>query len=173
STVQAAVQSWGGEIRVASAVGQGSTFTVRLPAWSGTREAGEGSTGPGSRSHPLTTTPLLIVEDDEGIARLMALTLEEQGYATVRVANGLEALERLQERSGAFGLVVLDLLLPELGGEQVYRVLRGLVPELPVLLVSGREDLVRALAPGGPWVAKPFTPDEFLEGVSRALRGGS
>ncbi len=173
STVQGAVQEWGGEIGVASEPGQGSTFTVRLPAWAGGRAASKGLGVCSAPTHPLTEAPLLVVEDEDGVARLMTLTLEAWGYQAVRAANGLEALERLQDRRGAFGLVILDLVLPELGGEQVYRVLRGLAPEVPVLLVSGREDLARALAPDGPRLTKPFTAEEFLDGVGRALRGAA
>jgi PAS domain S-box-containing protein len=169
STARAAVRGWGGDLRVDSAPGRGSTFTVRLPAWSGDR----GGESAKDRAHPLTAAPLLVVEDEEGVARLMTLTLEAQGYATVQASTGIEALERLRERRGAFGLVILDLVLPELRGEQVYRVLRGLAPEVPVLVVSGREDLARALAPGGPTLIKPFSAEEFLDAVSRALLSGA
>jgi DNA-binding response OmpR family regulator len=115
---------------------------------------------------------VLVVEDEDGIARLMTLALETHGYQAIRARNGLEALEHLRARPGAIGLVVLDLLLPELGGEQVHRLLSGLAPEVPVLLVSGREDLARKVAPRGPYLVKPFTAAEFLEGVARALRAG-
>ncbi len=170
STARAAVAEWGGELYPVEGKGPGRTFALWLP------EAGEDVppetlTPPGSGSvHPLTDRLVLVVEDEESVARLMLACLEAVGYRAERVRTGLEALERLEELGPEVGLVVLDWILPEVGGEEVYRILKGLVPHVPVVLVSGRDDLVRLHAlPEHPVVAKPFGDADLLEAVRRAL----
>jgi CheY-like chemotaxis protein len=162
------VQECRGTISVASAPGQGSIFTVRLPAEARRRRPSEAG-APAAARHPLTSSHILVVEDEDNVARLMLLTLDACGYSTLHAATGLEALEAIRDHKGRVGLVVLDLMLPELGGEEVFRLLKGLVPEVPVLLITGREDVARSLAPEVPLLPKPFTAVEFLEAVARAL----
>ncbi len=169
-TALASVRRWGGQILVGSVPGGGSTFTVRLPAVPARTLAPEVPEDLAPPVHPLTAAAVLLVEDEEDVSRLLAGVLEGEGYRTVRARTGLEALERLQEHPEGFGLVVLDLILPELGGERVYRVLRGLAPEVPVLLISGREDLARELAPESRCLGKPFDAEQFLAGVTDVLR---
>jgi CheY-like chemotaxis protein len=171
STAYAAVEGWGGKLAVSSTEGRGSTFTIRLPAADGEAAARPTPGEDTEVAHPLSRAPVLVVEDEEDVARLMTHALESRGYGVSRVGTGLQALERLREGPEDLGLVVLDLILPEWGGEGVYRMLRGLAPEVPVLLVSGREDLAEALAPQGPRLTKPFTAAEFLGAVAAALSG--
>ncbi|MFU8855897.1 MAG: PAS domain S-box protein [Deferrisomatales bacterium] len=171
STAQASVQRWGGKLLVDSAPGEGSTFTVRLPA-APARRRRSARARPGTRpGHPLTPRAVLLVEDEEDVQRLLVAVLEDHGYRVAWARTGLEAMERLQKDPQRFGLVVLDLILPELGGDQVYRVLRGLAPEVPVLVISGREDLAGTLTPDCPFVRKPFDGEQLLAGVATALRG--
>ncbi len=171
STARAAVAEWGGELRAVEGRGPGRTFALWLPG------AGEDAVpaGPSPRerpAHPLTGRPVLVVEDEESVARLLLGCLEAAGYRAQRVRTGLEALERLEELGSEVGLVVLDWILPEVGGEEVYRILKGLVPHVPVVLVSGRDDLVRLHAlPEHPVVAKPFGDADLLDAVRRALEG--
>ena len=170
STARAAVAEWGGELRAVEGRGPGRTFALWLPgAGEDAVPAGPPREGP---AHPLTGRPVLVVEDEESVARLLLGCLEAAGYRAQRVRTGLEALERLEELGSEVGLVVLDWILPEVGGEEVYRILKGLVPHVPVVLVSGRDDLVRLHAlPEHPVVAKPFGDADLLDAVRRALGG--
>jgi len=167
----AGVTGWGGSLELESSGSEGSVFRLWLPAADpGTRPTGR-KAGGGAASHPLTDRAVLVVEDEDRVADLMTLGLEAAGYRVERARTGLQALDRLQQDEPV-GLLVLDLVLPELDGGQVYRLVQGVAPELPVVLVTGREDLAANLArPEHPVLAKPFGQREFLEAVARALGG--
>ncbi|MFA7249216.1 MAG: response regulator transcription factor [Dehalococcoidia bacterium] len=116
-------------------------------------------------------TSLLVVEDDEAIAVVLAYRLHEAGYDTVVARDGVEALERLQ--GGAFDLVILDLMLPRLSGVDVLRMTRTR-SNVPVIVLSARDgdaDQVAALDLGADdYVTKPFSVRQLLARVSALLR---
>ncbi|WP_025322378.1 hybrid sensor histidine kinase/response regulator [Deferrisoma camini] len=167
----AGVTGWGGSLELETSGPEGSVFRLWLPAADpGTPPAGRRAGG-SAAAHPLTDRVVVVVEDEEGVADLMVLGLEAAGYRVERARTGLQALDRLQQDEPV-GLLVLDLVLPELDGTQVYRLIQGVAPELPVVLVTGREDLAANLArPEHPVLAKPFAQREFLAAVARALGG--
>ena len=170
STARAAVAEWGGELHPVEQEGVGHTFAVWLPEARDDTRPGAGPAARRGPAHPLTDRLVLVVEDEESVARLLLGCLGAAGYRAERVRTGLEALERVEALGPQVGLVVLDWILPEVGGEEVYRILKGLVPHVPVVLVSGRDDLVRLHAlPEHPVVAKPFGDADLLEAVRRAL----
>ncbi len=167
----AGVTGWGGSLELVASGPGGSVFRLWLPAADSGERRGRTRRRDGTVSHPLTDRVVVVVEDEEGVADLMALGLEAAGYRVERARTGIQALDRLQQDEPV-GLLVLDLVLPELDGTQVYRLVRGVAPELPVVLVTGREDLAANLArPGHPVLAKPFGQREFLAAVARALGG--
>ncbi len=165
SSVYAAVQEAGGEISLASSVGEGTVFTVTLPA-AGPRSEAAVREG---RNHPLTPGEVLVVEDEDPIAAMLCGVLADHGYRVVRVATGIEALEQIRDRGDDIGLVCLDLLLPGVGGIDLYRLLQGVAPDLPVLFVTGREDLVGQMDPDLPHLPKPFTAEELIRAVETVL----
>jgi DNA-binding response OmpR family regulator len=115
--------------------------------------------------------PLLLVEDDDGIARPLAAALVNDGHAVVRAATGREALERAAEGVRA---VVLDLGLPDLDGVEVCRRLREVAPGVPVLMLTARTsetDVVVGLDAGADdYVTKPFRLAELLARLRALLR---
>jgi DNA-binding response OmpR family regulator len=115
--------------------------------------------------------PLLLVEDDDGIARPLAAALAGDGHEVVRVATGREALARAAEGVRA---VVLDLGLPDIDGVEVCRRLRGLAPDVPVLILTARTsetDVVVGLDAGADdYVTKPFRLAELLARLRALLR---
>ncbi len=141
--VRSLVELHGGDIRVRSAEGEGTTFTVRLPR---ALEAGEA--GPAPR-HALHGRRVLVVDDEPEIAALIAERLAPFEVEAVVAESGRAALERL--RAEHFDAVTLDILMPGMSGFEVLRTLRA-DPELrgiPVVVVSvfsGREALA------GEWV---------------------
>jgi CheY-like chemotaxis protein len=80
---------------------------------------------------------ILVVDDDPGLRHLARSGLQQRGYDVVLAEDGYRALELLREDARAVDLVVLDLAMPGLPGERVLETLRGLRPDLPVIISSG------------------------------------
>jgi len=115
--------------------------------------------------------PVLLVEDDDGIATPLAAALRGAGYPVVRTATGEAALARAAEGVAA---VVLDLGLPDIDGVEVCRRLRQVAPGVPVLMLTARSteaDVVVGLDAGADdYVAKPFRLAELLARLRALLR---
>jgi two-component system response regulator MprA len=120
------------------------------------------------------TSRVLIVDDDAGVRRMLARTLEAEGYGVTAVADGGSALVEI-ERS-APDLIVLDVAMPGMDGLGVTRRLRGKGDALPVLLLTARDgvaDRVAGLDAGADdYLVKPFATAELLARVRALLRRG-
>ncbi|NNE43252.1 MAG: response regulator, partial [Gemmatimonadetes bacterium] len=107
---------------------------------------------------------VLVVEDEPGLRRALVDLLERDGHQVVAVADGETALER--GTRDAYDLVLLDLMLPRLGGMDVCRELRQTRPTLPILMLTARgaeTDKVNGLQAGADdYVTKPFGAQELL-----------
>jgi len=119
---------------------------------------------------------LLLVEDDDTIRETIADALQLEGYAVTAVANGRDALNLLQKAlaEAPYGLVVLDLMLPGLGGLEVCRALRAARNTTPILVVSARDsetDRVLGLEVGADdYLVKPFGMRELVARCRALLR---
>ena len=117
-----------------------------------------------------------IVEDDPGIRNALVRALAQRGHAVTSTATGMEGLQ--QAVDGRPDIVVLDLGLPDVDGEQVLTMLRA-VSDVPVVVVTARDDdeaVVRALNSGADdYVVKPFDADQLEARIRAVLRrsGGS
>ena len=115
---------------------------------------------------------VLVVEDDDSIARFLHQALSEAGYHTQVVSHGDAALGALRNRT--FDALVLDLMLPRRSGLDVCRDLRSEGMDLPVLFISARDsvaDKVAGLDSGADdYVAKPFEMEELLARLRALLR---
>lgn len=116
-------------------------------------------------------TKILVVEDEEKIARFIELELKHEGYEVEKAGNGREGLERAQ--SGEFSLMVLDIMLPELNGFEVLRRLRK-TSQMPVIMLTARDsvmDKVSGLDGGADdYMTKPFAIEELLARIRLALK---
>jgi DNA-binding response OmpR family regulator len=114
---------------------------------------------------------ILVVEDEEATREILRFNLASEGYEVSQAADGVEALEKARELRP--DLIVLDLMLPELGGLEVCRILRQ-ETSTPVLIVSARDselDKVVALRVGADdYMTKPFSLAEFMARVIALLR---
>jgi CheY-like chemotaxis protein len=122
-----------------------------------------------------TKAPLIvvIVDDEEGIRLLERRVLEAEGYTVVEASNGLEAVALLA--TGAHtDLLLADLDMPELGGDEMVSRIRTTRPDLKVLYVTGHIDRLmdaRPLWEGEAFLDKPFTAAGLTEAVSLLLHG--
>lgn len=119
---------------------------------------------------------ILIIEDEEKIARFVELELTHEGYAVDKVTNGRSGLEAAE--GGEYDLIILDIMLPELSGIEVLRRLRKSQNEsaanVPVILLTARDaitDKVTGLDMGAnDYMTKPFSIEELLARIRAALR---
>jgi len=115
---------------------------------------------------------ILVVEDDESIARFVELELVHQGFGVVRAADGVAALELVESASP--DLIVLDLMLPGVEGLDVARTLRANGFDKPILMLTARaetRDLVDGFDAGADdYLRKPFEMPELLSRVSALLK---
>ena len=118
--------------------------------------------------------PILVVDDDAKIVRLVRTYLERDGFSVVTAADGPAALEAIERHRPA--LVVLDLMLPELDGRAVIRAVRGdeEAAATPILIISARGstlDRITGLEDGADdYLPKPFSPAELVLRVKSILR---
>lgn len=114
---------------------------------------------------------ILIVEDEEKIARFIELELMHEGYKVIKANNGRDGLE-IAER-GEADLVILDVMLPEINGLEVLRRLRR-TSDVPVIMLTARDavmDKVSGLDAGADdYVTKPFAIEELLARIRKALK---
>ena len=114
---------------------------------------------------------ILIVEDEEKIARFIELELMHEGYKVIKANNGRMGLEIAE--SGEADLVILDVMLPEINGLEVLRRLRK-ISDIPVIMLTARDavmDKVSGLDAGADdYITKPFAIEELLARVRNALK---
>ena len=115
---------------------------------------------------------ILIVEDEASIAEVVSAYAKRDGYETVIASDGLEALEIFER--GGIDLVILDLMLPKLNGEEVCRRIREKSSSVPIIMLtakSSESDVVEGLDTGAnDYISKPFSPRVLMARVRVQLR---
>lgn len=117
------------------------------------------------------SSKILIIEDEEKIARFIELELGYEGYSTTKAFDGRTGLELAE--TGEFDLILLDVMLPKMSGMEVLRRIRR-VSSVPVILLTARDsviDKVSGLDSGAnDYITKPFAIEELLARIRTALR---
>jgi len=167
--VYGVVQRHGGTVRVSSEPGKGSTFKIYIPA-SGKPETEEN----GKKRIMRGRNEAILVVDDEEIARSLAKdALESCGYRVLLAENGVEAIDIYQENNDSLGLVILDMVMPKMGGRDTFLKLKELNGEVKAILVTGyrRNEEANEIMRNGAkaFIQKPFQLDELLSKVRKVL----
>ncbi len=132
------VQQSGGHVWIDSTPGEGTTVRVYLPRVTAAAEA-TADTAPAAA--PLSGhETILMVEDDELVRQISVLTLERQGYHVLFARDGAEALARAHEYQGPIHLLIADVIMPRMSGQDLAAALRTAYPQLRVLYISGYAD---------------------------------
>lgn len=173
SQVDGIVKQHGGHIAVQTAVGEGTTFIIYLPALPvsvlPTAVSPTDVIVPGNRE------TLLVVEDDPLTRMALENSLESLNYRVYLAENGRHALQLYQQHSSEIVLVLTDLVMPELGGKELLEQLRQLNPTLGAVIITGyplsnQEEEFRSLEMLE-WCQKPISLDRLSQVVARALHG--
>ncbi|MBU1564731.1 MAG: transporter substrate-binding domain-containing protein [Proteobacteria bacterium] len=166
------VREMRGAIIVESEPGQGSIFTVFLPVVD--QELREiPSADPETPCLPGGTERILIVDDELPILKLTSRVLEEHGYTVTTAENGVVALEKFKNDPQAYDLVISDVSMPTLSGDQLAKAMLTIRPDLPILLASGYSKTVTeetALQDGVKGLLqKPVSEESLLRAVRQVL----
>ena len=166
ATVYGIAKQSNGYVWVQSAPGEGSTFTVFLPRASDLAHESSHETSAAASGSSL----VLLVEDEEGVRRVARRALELHGYQVIEASNGEDALALAA--ANPIRLMISDVMMPGMSGPALAVRVQRLLPELPVLFMSGHSDRVvreGLLDPTVPFLAKPFTPTQLVASARRFL----
>ena len=170
SSAYGIIKNHGGFITVYSEPGKGSTFNIYLPAL---RIAVHKKNDDLPSDLQKGSGTILLVDDEETILRVGANMLEALGYEVIRAADGHEALELFRKNSDQIDLVILDMIMPGIGGGEVFDAMKAIKPDIKVLLSSGYSENGQAqeiLARGcNGFIQKPFDLARLSRAISEIL----
>jgi PAS domain S-box-containing protein len=166
------LKNHGGFINVYSEKGQGTTFNIYLPRSikESLKEKKESE-----KQFRQGTETVLVVDDEELNINVTRLILERLGYEVVTAGGGKEAIEIFSKPDNQIDLVILDMVMPEMGGGETYTALKQICPSMKCLLSSGYSingqaaDIMKKGVEA--FIQKPFTMGELAEVIRKVLDG--
>ncbi len=174
STCHTIIKNHGGHLHLDSRPGQGTCFSIYLPA--------EPLTNSGKIPLPRPRIVggrgelLLVVEDEEGIRKITARTLERAGYRVLLACDGAEAVSLYEQHRGEIAAVLIDMSMPVQDGPATIAALRAIHPGVKILATSGLgldDRVIEALGPDlRNFLPKPYTSETLLAELNRMLRSG-
>lgn len=172
ATARTIVEQHGGRIEADSELGAGARFTIVLPAV-------EAPASPSQAPAPPPDEPargdetVLVVDDEEMVRELLGELLESAGYRVLVAGTASDALAIAAVAQSELALIIADVVLPEQTGPELVAELRTLLPELPVVYISGQlTGDVRAPRDGAPLLHKPIDPGALWATVRAQLDRG-
>ena len=167
------VNMFSGATNIVTKEGEGTAISVYFPMFEDKDETLE--SGDSGKAPELSkgTGNILVVDDEQPVRNVLSLSLEHLGYSVVVAASGAEALEIYKNSKTAFDLVILDMLMPHMTGDQTFFLLKEIDPDVKVLLISGyssQEAVSSVLDNGGLGIIqKPFTISDLAARVRQCI----
>jgi CheY-like chemotaxis protein len=159
-----------GEIKVYSEIGRGTTFNVYLPLMKRAQSALPAAI---EQEIPTGRERILLVEDEMAVARLEVQMLERLGYRVTLRLDSIEALNAFEATPEAYDLVMTDMTMPRMTGDQLAKALIAIRPDIPVIICTGfseRIDADKAAAMGiKGFVMKPVLRADMAQTLRKVL----
>jgi two-component system, cell cycle sensor histidine kinase and response regulator CckA len=171
STVYGIVKQSGGYIWVTSKLGEGTTFEIYLPLVTEEAETNEPRKLPSKQSQ--ATETILVTEDEEVVRKLVRAILEMDGYKVLEARNGVEALSIADEYKDTIHLLITDMVMPQMNGNELAERIASSRPEIRMLYMSGYTDPEvignNISENSAPFMQKPFTAEVLERKVREVL----
>jgi CheY-like chemotaxis protein len=169
SMVYGVVKNHGGFINVYSELREGTTFKVYLPI--------SGKTEVKKTAHIKEVAGgnefILVVDDEEPIRNLAREILQSYGYRVLLAEDGVKAVEICKERNGEINLVILDMVMPNMGGREAFLRIKEIAPRIRALLSTGysKNEKAQEILDSGVmgFVQKPYQTGTLLSAVRQVL----
>lgn len=176
AAVYGAVENHRGFITVESAPGEGTVFDLRLPlAPEGTRL--EPVPEDSSKSDERHLAHILLIDDEPVLRRVASKTLEMDGHTVTAFESGAKAIEYYRKNWQSVDIVILDIIMPQMDGEETFSILQQINPNINVLVSSGFSvnDKVRRMMQKGVkgFIKKPYRAQEMVQAILDTLTGVS
>lgn len=169
AAVYGTIREHNGAITVYSEVGTGSVFHIYLPVCSSQK-----LTGITHDPVPIGTGTVLLIDDEELIRITADAILKGLGYTVIQAENGVEGIKAFKENRDKIVLVILDMIMPVMGGREAFIKLREISQTVPIVISSGfakEEDMLALKAQHiGGFLQKPFRRAQLAEVLARAIK---
>ena len=159
-----------GALTVYSEPGKGTSFKVFLPS---ARTQAPSATTPAPTTEFRGQGTILVVDDEEMVQRTLKAALERYGYTVLAASGGREAMQVLQQRREGISLVLLDMTMPGMSGEETLQALLAIRADVPVIATSGYNEMeaLRRFGEGlSGFIQKPYTPRKLAEKIRNVLQ---
>ena len=171
AAVKGIVRGHKGAIKVYSTPGNGTSFKLLFPV--SRQEAGNTASGVAQQQLLTGSGTVLVIDDEEIVRRTAAATLNRFGYRVLVAEDGMQGVERFRELAAEIDVVLLDMTMPVMSGEETFRQLRLIQPDVRVILSSGYNEAEATRRFSGKklagFVQKPYTSARLAEAVKSVL----
>jgi CheY-like chemotaxis protein len=155
----------GGDLRVESTPGKGTSFHIELPV---TEQTPEDLELPKESGAPRGTETILLVEDEDGVRRVVETMLKRHGYQVLSSASYKDALAAAERHRGVIHLLITDMVMPGMSGRKMAECLVAGRPDMKVLYVSGYGDAKAQTDTH--FLQKPFSTEELATKIRELLK---